>query len=338
MKEKLIWLDNLRVISTIAVIVLHVSAPILYKYGEISDKDWIIANVYDGMVRFCVPVFFMLSGALLLSKDYELSYFFKKRFWRILPPLIFWSLIYIFYDYILIGEKSFTPIEFIKMIIRNLFNGSQFHLWFVYTLLGLYLLIPILRKWIKNSNNNDIVYFIIIWFITIIYSLPYFKMYLPKIPLTNFTGYVGYMILGYYLSNLTIKNKYIPIIFTLIGITITIFGTYYLTVRNNEFSGYFYGYLTPNVILSSVGIFLLFKKYRIENSIMKKIISFLSDESFGIYLVHILILTLLNNIGINWTFTNPIISIPITALICIILSSLIIYLIRKIKYGKYISG
>lgn len=338
MKEKLIWLDSVRVISTIAVIILHVSAPILYQYGKISEESWHIGNFYDGMVRFCVPVFFMLSGALLLSKDYKLSYFLQKRFWRIIPPLIFWSLIYIFYDYILVGEKYFTLIEFIKMVIRNLFYGSKFHLWFVYTLLGLYLFIPILRKWIKNSSNNEILYFLIIWFATIIYSLPYFKAYLPNIPLTNFSGYIGYLVLGYYLSNLTLRNKYIPIIFIIIGIGITIYGTHYLTQQENKFSSYFYGYLTPNVLLSSIGVFLIFKNFSINNKGIKKVILFLSNQSFGIYLVHILILTLLNKIGINWKFANPIISIPIISAICILISSLTIYLLRKIKYGNYISG
>ena len=338
MKEKLIWLDNVRVISTIAVIILHVSAPILYEFGEISEESWNIGNFYDGIVRFCVPVFFMLSGALLLSKDYELNYFLKKRFWRIIPPLIFWSLIYIFYDNVLVGEKSFTLINFIKMLIRNVFYGSKFHLWFVYTLLGLYLFIPILRKWIKNSNNNEILYFLIIWFVTIIYSLPYLKIYLPNIPLTNFSGYIGYLVLGYYLSNLTIRKKYLPIIFIIIGIVITVYGTHYLTHKNNEFSGYFYGYLTPNVLLSSIGVFLILKNSTIKNKAIKNLILFLSNQSFGIYLVHILVLTLLNKIGINWQFLNPIISIPITSIICLIISSLIIYLIRKVKYGNYISG
>lgn len=338
MKDKLFWLDNIRAVSTIAVVILHVAAPILYKYGEITEENWNIGNFYDGMVRFCVPVFFMLSGALLLSKDYELSYFLKKRFWRIIPPLFFWSLIYLIYDIFLTGEQSFTLINSVKIIIRKFFYGAKFHLWFVYTLLGLYLFIPILRKWIKHSNDKEILYFLILWFATIVYSIPYLKIYLPDIPLTNFSGYIGYLVLGYYLSNLTKRTKYIPIIFMIIGIGITIYGTYYLTHKKNVFFSFFYGYLTPNVLLSSIGVFLILKNLRINNEMLKKLISFLSNHSFGIYLVHILILTFLNKFGINWKFTNPIISIPITSIICIFLSSLTIYLLRKIKYGNYISG
>ncbi|WP_034057491.1 acyltransferase [Lacinutrix jangbogonensis] len=338
MKGKLSWLDNVRVISTIAVVILHVSSPILYKYGEIPVRIWNIGNLFDGATRFCVPVFFMISGALLLSKDYELSYFIKKRFWRIIPPLLFWSLIYISYDYIILGENSYSLIDTIKLIIRKIFYGSKFHLWFVYTLLGLYLFIPILRKWIKNSNENEILYFLVIWFATILYSIPHFKMYFPKIPLTNFTGYIGYLVLGYYLSNFKLKYKYTPIIFIILGITITIYGTYYITQNKGEFAGYFYGYLTPNVALSSIGIFLTLKNISIKNKMIKAIISFLNNHSFGIYLAHILILTLINKLGISWEFTTPVISIPITSLICISLSSLTIFLLRKIKYGHYISG
>ena len=83
MREKIIWIDNLRVIATIAVIMLHVSAPILYKYGSISNYIWNIGNLFDGMVRWCVPIFFMLSGALLLNEDLEISSFLKKRLLRI---------------------------------------------------------------------------------------------------------------------------------------------------------------------------------------------------------------------------------------------------------------
>jgi len=161
LKDKKLWLDNLRVISTIAVIVLHVSAPILSQYKKVSIEIWHIGNLYDGSVRFCVPVFFMLSGTLLLSKDYKISVFLKTRFWRIIPPLVFWSIIYILYDYFFVDKETLSKIEFVKNIVKKLFFGSKYHLWFVYSLLGLYLFIPILRKWIKNASKKEIQYFLI---------------------------------------------------------------------------------------------------------------------------------------------------------------------------------
>lgn len=338
MKEKQIWLDALRVISTISVVILHVSSAVLYKYGTVSNSIWNTANIYDGMVRFCVPVFFMISGALLLSKDYELSDFFKRRFFRIIPPLVFWSLIYIYYDYAVIGEKTFTVIAAIKMVIRNLFSGSQYHLWFVYTLLGLYLFIPVLRQWTKNATNKNILYFLIVWFVTILYNIPNIKAYLPNIPLANFSGYIGYLVLGYYLSNLSVKNKVMPILCIVLGMIITIYGTYYITHKNNTFYEYFYGNLTPNVLLCSTGVFLLVKTLVVKNKRVKNVILFLSNHSFGVYLVHVLVLTLLSKFGVDWTLAHPAISIPVTAIACLIIATLIIYLLRKIKYGVYISG
>ena len=340
MKERHIWLENTRAIATIAVIILHVAAPILYQYGKTSDGIWHTANIYDSIVRFCVPVFFMISGSLLLSKDYKLRDFFKKRFFKIIPPFVFWALIYVLYDTFVTKGELLSLYELGEKVIVSITKGGMFmfHLWFVYALLGLYLFIPILRKWIKYSTMNEIRYFLIIWLVTIFLSISNFRHYFPSISLVNFTGYIGYLVLGYYLTRITVKNKYIPYIFLLVGIIATIFGTYYLTQENNKFSGYFYEYLSPNVLITSIGVFLIFKNLKFKNRIFKRILRFISEHSFGIYLVHILVLSLLNKFGITYHFTHPIISVPILTILCLTLSSLLIYLLRKLKFGKYISG
>ena len=139
MNKKSIWLDTVRVFATFAVILLHVSAPILYKYGEVPNTIWNIGNFYDSIVRSSVPLFFMISGALLLRIDYSLFDFLKKRFVRIIPPFIFWSLVYIIVDTFILGDQAYSIFEIFKLIAVNLIIGSKFHLWFIYTLLGIYL-------------------------------------------------------------------------------------------------------------------------------------------------------------------------------------------------------
>ncbi|OWP82967.1 hypothetical protein BWK59_13040 [Flavobacterium davisii] len=69
--ENLSWITSLRVLATFSVIFLHSASAILYLYGTISAFDWWIGNIYDSIVRFCVPIFLMISGTLILSKDYE---------------------------------------------------------------------------------------------------------------------------------------------------------------------------------------------------------------------------------------------------------------------------
>ncbi|QRM87789.1 acyltransferase family protein [Lacinutrix sp. WUR7] len=255
-----------------------------------------------------------------------------------IPPLVFWSLIYIAYSVFVVGDNNILFFDLVKKIIRNLLHGSKFHLWFVYTLLGLYLFIPILRKWVKQAHKKEFHYFLILWFATTLYAIPALKLYLPNLELVNFSGYLGYLVLGYYLSKLKIKNKILPSLCIVIGVAITFFGTYYSTKTNGDFEQYFYGYLSPNVMLSAIGIFLLFKSISFKSNIAEKVSSFISNHSFGIYLVHVLVLSVMSTYGIDWKFMHPIFSIPITKAICLLISSLIIYLLRKIKYADYISG
>jgi len=332
------WFENLRAIATVLVILLHVSAGILYTYGSSSTHVWWTGNIFDGLSRFCVPFFFMLSGALLLRKDYELIEYLKKRFTRIVPPLVFWSLAYIIYDHVLFGSEHLSPYHLIKTTISDLLNGSQFHLWFVYTLLGLYLIVPILRKWIKHATQKEILYFLIIWSITIIATNPYLQAFIPSVNLVNFSGYLGYMVLGYYLSNLKIEKITIPLALTIAGALITIIGTAIESGTRGEFYGYYYGYLSTNVVLYSIGAFLLLKRIKFKNGLVKKSISFINEHSYGIYLIHILILLILKRFEIDWSIVHPIISVPVITLFCVLVSGVTIYLLRNIKYLKYFSG
>lgn len=331
------WIDNGRAIATIAVIILHTAAPILYRYNEVYVEYWWVGNIFDSAVRFSVPLFFMISGTLLLSRDYNLNDFLLKRFWRIVPPFIFWSLIYIFFDAV-VSDTDYTKLSFGKLIIRNLFQGSQFHLWFVYTLLGLYLFIPILRVWIKNSTKREIQYFIALWFVSTIYLIANWGNYLPQINLIHFSGFIGYFVLGYYLTYFHRNLKKVPIFLFLSGVIITIIGTFFLSQHENQFSSMFYNYLSPNVVASSVGIFLLIKKSSIKSKKLSYIICFISNYSYGIYLSHILVLRLLEKIGLNWNFSHPVISIPVVTIVSLLISSSIIFLIRRIKFGIYVSG
>ncbi|POR16914.1 hypothetical protein BWK58_15200, partial [Flavobacterium columnare] len=93
--ENLYWITSLRVLATFSVIFLHTSAEILYQYGKTSNANWWIGNIYDSSVRFCVPIFLMISGALILSKDYKnITEYLKKRVLRIIFPFLFWSIVY----------------------------------------------------------------------------------------------------------------------------------------------------------------------------------------------------------------------------------------------------
>lgn len=319
----------LRIISTFFVIVIHVSGPLVVKFGEIPFADWNIANVFDSLSRFSVPMFFMISGALLLSKDYSLGDFFKKRLGKIIPPFLFWSLTYSLLNRYVFNDEFFH----LDKVIRDIFYGSEYHLWFVYALIGVYLITPILRKWIKNASQNEILYVLIIWVITLIIGIPGFKHFFPKVNLSYFSGFIGYFILGYYLKQFIGKKKAFAVVSFAFGTVITIVGTYVFTIKNSVFYHYFYEYLNLNTLLVALGVFLLFNKMQVSNERLKPILLKLNQTCFGIYLIHPLVLKIFILIGFNVYMLSPVISILIISLSCFLLSFLIIYWLKKLKFG-----
>jgi surface polysaccharide O-acyltransferase-like enzyme len=339
--ENLDWINSLRVLATFSVIFLHVSANILPQYGTISNLDWWTGNIYDSSVRFCVPIFLMITGTLIFSKSYEnTGQYLKKRFLRILFPFLFWSIIYIADDlFVKFNDVEYLSFkEILNYVFVKLRDGARYHLWYIYMIIGLYLFFPIIGKWLQNSNKNEIKYFLGIWLLTVFINLPFVKKLIPNINIPYFSGFIGFPILGYYLNKTSLnfdKKKVIYVLLVLTGILITIFGTYISTKYKGSFYVGFYNYLSPNVILVSVGIFLLFKDFIRFNS---KYILFFSKYSYGTFLIHVLVLTILGKKGLNYAFINPIIGIPITSVICFVVSTLIIWGVNKLPLGKYISG
>ncbi len=335
------WINYLRVIATIGVIILHVSAEIPKLYGDVSNDVWWIGNLIDSSVRFCVPLFLMISGTLLLGKKIDTINFLKKRVWRVLLPFLFWSFIYII---LIVVFKVYTgeEINIFNYVFSQLHFGSANHLWFVYMILGVYLFIPIINVWVINSNVKDFLYYLLIWFLTLIIALPFKTVMGFNIDLYYFSGFLGYLILGYYLS----KFNFIIFKFTktnlialyVLGFTITSFGTYFLTKKKLVFDESLYEYLTPNVLFMSIAVFTYIKKITIKNTLVLNCIYLINKYSYGIFLIHILILILLRKINIYWGFLHPLFSIPIVVIICLLLSLTVVYIINKLPYGKYISG
>lgn len=332
-KNEYFGISILRILATFSVIMIHVSGPIVVDYGNVSNFDWNIANFYDAISRYSVPIFFMISGALLLNKDYRLMEFLKGKLIKIVLPFIIWSLFYSIINRYVLNEETFDIIK----IIKDVFYGSEYHLWFIYALIGVYLTVPIIRQWIKRASQKEILYFIIIWIITLVIGIPGLDVYFPKIDFVYFSGFIGYFVLGYYLSKFKSIGKCTAVLFIFLGLIITIYGTYFYTIKTSKFFGYFYEYLNLNTLLVSSGLFIILHKKKIFNKKMKSSISILSKCSFGIYLIHPLILRLFRLNSFDVYMFSPIISIVIISLSCFIISYVIIFCIKKIKFGHLIT-
>ncbi len=341
-KTAIFWLDILRFFAITGVVAIHVNAPILYLYGKTAPNFWAIGNVADSFVRFSVPLFVMLSGALIFSKEYALKDYFKRRFSKILLPFLFWSLVYIglkLIPFLASGSHSVGAISrFVFYLIRD---GIEIHLWFMFMIIGLYLIFPVFSKWIRNSSLNEISLYLAIWVVMLVLSLPIVSGYFPKdLDLRYFTGYLGYAVLGYYLYKKDFGNptRTIGIALFTVGFFLMLFGTIWLTERSGKFDASLYDGLSPVSLLMASGIFLAFKNSDVKSAVLRKMISEVSAHAFGIYLSHILILKGLYAIGLSWQTIHPAVGIPLTIVACLIGSYVLTRLIRLLPLGQKISG
>ena len=326
------------------VILLHASSPLLMDVQKAKLSDWLVADFYNALSRFAVPVFVMVTGALTFSKEYELGSFLKKPLSRIIWPFLFWSLVYVGYGWY-DEELNFNNDVWynIMLVLHQLKYGAYYHLWYVYMLIGLYLIIPILSKFIRNASEKEIRYFLLVWFIVVAFSQPYLNRFWPQVDVRYFTGYIGYLVLGYYLANKPVPERglLVPLwIFYLVCLSSIVLGTYFITESTHSLSTIMYEPLGPFIILYSAGIFLLVRAtpYRAPRWLVG-IRDTAGNYSLGIYLCHALFLTLLSDWGVSYQLCNPYLSIFITALVCFVLSFGLIFILSKIPFiGRYIAG
>jgi surface polysaccharide O-acyltransferase-like enzyme len=343
------WLDTLRAMAMLGVIIIHVSSPLVkMAYGK-NRSYWWIGNVTDSAVRFAVPLFLMLSGATLLVKEYKLGEFYKKRFLRVLVPFLFWIIVYWIYRWLMLLPKE-QPKELHSILqwAINLFlkEGISKHFWYIYMIVFIYLFVPFMGKGLRRLSNNTILYLLAGWAILtfILKSTPlniynWSGEYFSK--LLGYFLYTGYLVLGYYLSRLTFnstKIRYFASAVFLLSVIAAAASTYYYSKTAHKLDLTIYGYLSINTMVQSIAIFLLFKDIEIRNKYLSVIQHTISDYSYGIYLVHILVIGIFFNNDIFWTMAHPLISLPLVTVMTLVTSFIIIYIIRKIPFGNYISG
>lgn len=340
-RDMLIWPNWLRAIAIIAVVATHIAAEIVII--NTPSISWHIANLWICFSRFCVAAFLMLTGSFLLSKDknIEIRPFLRKRLSRVVYPFLFWSLfyyIYNIYSYCQLGRLTDLS-SFLNLTTENILSGTSYQLWYVYMLIGVYLAIPLLNKWIKVVTERDLLYFFILWIIGFCIKIlaPGSNFDLTFAP---FIGLLGFVILGYYLFNKNYQSKniapYSLLIFILSCIGATLWSTY-LNRNGGTFNGDAYKFETPFMFIASIAIFL-FAKYSKLCSKQNKIIDLLSRYSYGIYLNHVLILIAFKHIGITYNFIHPVFSIPLLTIICLALSIGLLYILNKIPILNKLTG
>ncbi|MGI2327678.1 acyltransferase [Planococcus sp. YIM B11945] len=337
MAKRYDYMDWLRVLSIFAVVGIHVSSKIINSAPP-TEWAWQYAHVINSALRWCVPIFFMLSGALLLTRRPADSIwdFLKKRLTKAFIPLLFWSCIYIAYRVFEQGH-SYTLWEMVKLILSE---DVYYHLWFLYTIIGLYVMAPFLQILVHNINQKAFLYFLGFWFLFsgVFPFFPKFFEFEMAFTAGLFEPYIGYFMLGAYLMRYPISKKRLPLLAALaaIGYVVTWYGTLYVTEQEGKFDDFFYEHFYPNNVVISLFIFVLFQHLapRIKSS---PLITRLSTATLGIYVIHPLVQIYLNKLfEFNERAINPAIGVPLAWVVIYFVSFGIILVLQKIPVVKQI--
>ncbi len=163
--EREIWLDWMRVAACLMVMVVHATEP-FYLGGDgsliLTQTDAFWASFFDSFVRACVPLFIIASSYLQFPLHYSSEEFFRRRAVRILVPFVLWTVVY--------ALVWGSPVQNFKDLLLN-FNYAAGHLWFVYMLVGVYLLMPLLSPWAERVGRTELRIYLGLWLFTTVIPL-----------------------------------------------------------------------------------------------------------------------------------------------------------------------
>lgn len=343
---RIYYLEVLRAVAALAVVALHLSS--VNWYGYIGSFNWIVFTVIAGTMRFCVPIFFMISGALFLRRDKEVPIrkMYRKNIFRMIVFLIFWAFLYQIYQ-LYTGQAEGNMV---LTAVKNIIKGDvSVHLWFVYAIIGIYILIPVLKVFTDHADKRQLIYFLVIIFVMIgIVPVMRQSSWIGiRIILTNFDklcfgsmgSYIGYVLLGHYLYtyDFSKRGRYVVYAAGIAGVIFTILITIYRCVSGNTCDETYFNYVMPNVALWSMAVFVFFKNACAQEGRMAGLVGYLSDISLGIYGIHLLIIFFLQNLGLSTLSFNALLSVPVLYILVMVISMVIVSLLKKVPLlRKYV--
>lgn len=327
-------IDLMRAFACIMVIICHSPQDFTNQGGQ-----WIIGVVnYFGMAWGPI-LFFLISGACILDGEREAIPFLRKRFSRILCPTVIWSFFYILLE--TFCWKT-SPIDGWYHKIPYILVGPQYGLlWFMYELVAIYLIAPILSRWLKSCSKKEIQIYLLIWSITLM--IPYLKIWDIDLNgltyLTYNSGFLWCAVLGFYCKKF-VKIEKLRIYHIAIVIFAIISPLIILLIKNasgktinSSLS------LLPMLTTATAFVFIYNIKLpkALTNSNIGSFINLISRLSFGIYLCHMLFLHPFNNWIAQFNL-NYAIQIPITVLVIGSISLGFSWILSKMPFSRFLIG
>jgi surface polysaccharide O-acyltransferase-like enzyme len=248
----------------------------------------------------------------------------------------------------LTGGTGITFAKIIQIPRYIILDIPHYHLWYLYAILGLYLITPILRILAANMKRKHIEYFLVLFLISGS-LIPTINHYLAMINvkfkihlgISELNGYSGFFIAGYYFSKYELTPKLKKSLYiTAVSLAIlSLIVTSQLSILANKPDRFLYGYTAPNVIAAAFGLFVAFKSFFTGIPFSKQLshhIHYISSLTFGIFLIHPLFLRILSLFNIDAASFFPIISIPVLSGTVFLLSAFCICGLKKVPvFNRY---
>jgi len=361
---RVVFLDWMRVIACFMVILVHAIEPFYLGDGGTliqTRGDALWCTGLDSALRAAIGLFVMTSSYLLVPLKYDARTFFRKRFVRIFIPFVIWSVLYALF--LPFGKETPAVQESLRHLLFNL-NGDSGHLWFVYMLLGVYLVMPVISPWLERATKREEEVYLALWGLTTL--VPFVRQASLALfgttelwgeanwnefgTLYNISGFVGYVLLGHYLKTYVGRMSWrktlaIAIPLWVVGYAVTagwfwsripttypVKDTIDLAVTMEQS----WRFCSTGVVMQTLAYFLLIRKITSSGSFYKAVVLPVSKASYGMYLLHIFVLTAV----FPWfnSFSTPL-HMVVAALTTYIISAVIALLLQRIpRMGKYLAG
>lgn len=333
--------DALRSVSALMVIGTHCAANDLASHLEHPDFTFTFAVVFSAFTRMAVPLFVMLSGAFVLAdaRNRNFKYFYKKSIVKLGIPTFGWSVGYVAYKYLFyIGiafssGRSMDSILWIPPIKNALAGQPYYHLWYLYMLVGLYALVPLLIRFRERSDSGTFLFVALSMCVVSFYAEDFIPMYWPW----QWIQYLGYFMIGHCIRH-ELASGTLPRslgkcfkgdyrLYALLSVAATVVSIWLVidSVKGGMHVGGLWSlkYQSPTIQVAAMMCFLAFANWNPRHlpAVLEKLITRIAARSFFIYLIHagILHLVLYSLYLFRW-HPEPVIFIPLATLLIFALS------------------
>lgn len=323
-------LDALRIVATLMVLLIHISGK---GFAGIHLPHWWAINTWESVSRVCVPLFFMITGALLLPREHSVKSILKRA-WRILYVLVAWSIIFFTYLHFRHGT---APVDtWLDSIAKGPVIG---HLWYLYALIPAYFVIPVLSSFHRNTALPMQILVLVIWVLGSS-MIPFLDRFTGTVRLGLdfhfFYIYPAYILAGaifYRHVRMTPARAALAFLVWIAATGCTAFFTWFYSKDLPVNTELFYEYFAPLVVIATFALFYSLRWFasfladRCPRS--SRALTFFGSLSFGVYLIHPAIIWEFEGQGYAWNFTNPWIAVPALLLGVSIVSGAITWAVRR---------